>query len=51
MLFRIEDNQNVDSCHREYANPIDRCPQMPMSELENYIAEEIRKEVNNASSH
>lgn len=49
MLFRIEDNQNIDGCHREYAIPIEKCPQMPMAELEGYIAEEIRKEVNNAN--
>lgn len=48
MLFRIEDNQNSNGCHREYAIPYDKLPRMYISELERYLAEEIRKEVNNA---
>ena len=49
MLFRIEDNENIDGCHREYEIPFDNLPRMHMSELEKYLAEEIRKEVNNAN--
>lgn len=49
MLFRIEDNENINGCHREYEIPFDNLPKMHMSELEKYLAEEIRKEVNNAN--
>lgn len=49
MLFRIEDNKNISSYHREYEIPFDNLPKMHTSKLDKYLAEEIRKEVNNAN--
>lgn len=46
MLFRIEDNKNVDGRHREYEIPFDCLPVLKIQELEKYIAEEVRKEIN-----
>lgn len=49
MLFRIEDSENPYGFHREYSIPIEKLPRVKMDELEGYLAEEIRKEVNNAN--
>lgn len=49
MLFRIEDTENIDGCHRQYTIPFDELPRMRMSELEKYLASEVRKEINNAN--
>ena len=48
MLFRIEDNKNVDGRHREYEIPFDCLPVLKPQELEKYIAEEVRKEINDS---
>jgi hypothetical protein len=48
MFFRIEDSENPDGHHREYEIPSENLPKLKMLELENYIADEIRKEINNA---
>lgn len=48
MLFRIEDNENFYGCHRVYTIPYENLPVMRLSELQDCIAAEIRKEVNNA---
>jgi len=50
MLFRIEDSENPFGCHREYSIPIEKLPRLELAEVEGYIAEEIRKEVNNANN-
>ena len=50
MLFRIEDSENEDGVHREYSILPQDLPTMPMSEIEVYIADEIRKEVNGANN-
>ncbi|MFW2502373.1 hypothetical protein [Clostridium diolis] len=47
MLFRIEDSENPDGHHREYEIPYKDLPKLKLLELENYIADEIRKEINN----
>lgn len=49
MLFRIEDTENIDGCHRQYEIPFDELPRMRMSDLEMFIASEVRKEINNAN--
>lgn len=49
MLFRIEDSENEDGIHREYCIISQDLPIMQMSEIEGYVANEIRKEVNGAS--
>ena len=48
MVFRIEDNQNIDGHHREYEIPFQCLPVLRIKELERYLAEEIRKEINNS---
>lgn len=48
MLFRIEDSENEDGVHREYAVMPQNLPVMPMFQLESYISDEIRKEINGA---
>lgn len=50
MLFRIEDSENEDGVHREYSILPQDLPTMPMSGIEVYIADEIRKEVNGANN-
>lgn len=47
MLFRIEDSENPDGHHREYEIPYENHPKLKLLELENYLANEIRKEINN----
>lgn len=47
MLFRIEDTENQQGCHRQYIFPVEELPQMRMSEVQTYIANEVRKEINN----
>lgn len=48
MLFRIEDIENSDDGHhREYEIQFENLPRLKMVDLENYLAEEIRKEINN----
>lgn len=49
MLFRIEDSENLYGNHREYSIPEDKLPKLKLVELENHLATEIRKEVNNAN--
>ena len=49
MLFRIEDSENEDGIHREYSLLPQNLPTIPMSEIEAYIADEIRKEINGAN--
>ncbi|MBE6063573.1 MAG: hypothetical protein E7207_08520 [Clostridium butyricum] len=49
MLFRIEDNENLDGHCREYEISYDNLPKLDIEELENYIADEIRKEINNSN--
>ena len=49
MLFRIEDTENIDGCHRQYTIPAGELPRMRMFELEKYVASEVRKEINNAN--
>lgn len=50
MLFRIEDSENSYGCHREYSIPREKLPRLKVAELEGYLANEIRKEVNNANN-
>ena len=50
MLFRIEDTENIDGCHRRYTIPFDELPIMRMSELERFLASEVRKEINNSNT-
>ncbi|WP_141503267.1 hypothetical protein [Paenibacillus luteus] len=50
MLFRIEDSENSNGQHREYSIRKERLPQLKLAELEGYLAEEIRKEVNNSKN-
>ena len=47
LLFRIEDTENEQGCHRQYALPYDALPKLRISELDKYIANEVRKEINN----
>lgn len=47
MLFRIEDTENLQGCHRKYTLSLEDLPQMKMSEVHEYIAKEVRKEINN----
>ena len=47
LLFRIEDTENEQGYHRQYTLPCDALPKLRMSELETYIANEVRKEINN----
>ena len=49
MLFRIEDIEASDGHLRRYEIPFENLPRLKMPELECYLAEEIRKEVNNAN--
>lgn len=49
MLFRIEDTENIDGCHRQYEIPFNELPRMRMSDLEMFISNEVRKEINNAN--
>lgn len=49
MLFRIEDSENLYGCHREYIISRDNLPRLRFEELEGYLADEIRKEVNNTN--
>lgn len=49
MLFRIEDTENIDGCHRQYTIPSGELPRMKMSELEKFLASQVRKEINNAN--
>lgn len=48
MLFCVEDSENEDGVHREYAIMPQNLPVMPMFQLESYISDEIRKEINGA---
>lgn len=48
MLFRIEDSANINGKHREYNIPEKDLPELRVTQLESYIATEIRKEVNNS---
>lgn len=48
MLFRIEDSANIKGKHREYNIPEKDLPELRVTQLESYIATEIRKEVNNS---
>lgn len=50
MLFRIEDSENLEGCHREYSISEEKLPRLKVAELEGYLAKEIRKEVNNATN-
>ena len=50
MLFRIEDSENEDGVHREYSILPQDLSTMPMFEIEAYMADEIRKEVNGANN-
>jgi len=38
VLFRIEDTENQQGCHRQYIFPVEELPQMRMSEVQTYIA-------------
>lgn len=49
MLFRIEDSENEGGIQREYCIIPQDLPIMQMSEIEIYVANEIRKEVNGAN--
>lgn len=49
MLFRIEDSENCEGVHRDYSIELEDLPRMPLYELENYISNEVRKEVNGAN--
>lgn len=49
MIFRIEDSENSEGCHRQYEIPFEQLPQMKISELETYLSNEVRKEINNAN--
>lgn len=46
MLFRIEDSVNINGQHREYRIPNEYLPLLKKKDLDIYIAEEIRKEIN-----
>lgn len=50
MLFRIENTVDFDGLHRKYALSYEELPQMPLFELEAYVANEVRKEINNAKN-
>lgn len=50
MLFRIEDTENIGGCHRRYTIPFDELPKMRMSELEKFLASEVRNEINNSNT-
>lgn len=49
MLFRIEDVQSEEGRCRRYALSEEELPHMRLSELEGYIANEVRKEINGSS--
>lgn len=49
MLFRIEDTENTEGFHRQYELPEEELPRMRLSELDEYIAGEVRKEINNSN--
>ena len=46
VYFRIEDSANCEGIQRNYQIEKEKLPVMNKQEVENYIAEEIRKEVN-----
>lgn len=48
MIFRIEDTSNPDGNHRKYNISLRECPTMTLSQLNEYISNEIRKQVNNS---
>lgn len=50
MLFRIEDSENWKGKQRQYIIPLENLPRMKIMDLEQYLAEEIRKEVNNSTN-
>lgn len=50
MLFRIEDTENIYGNHREYEIPYERLPLLRLSNVEDHIAQEIRKQVNNSKN-
>lgn len=50
MLFRIENTVDLDGRHRKYALTYEELPQMLLFDLEAYIANEVRKEINNAKN-
>lgn len=49
MLFRIEDTENESGVKRQYTRSLDELPKMYLSQMNQYIANEIRKEVNNTN--
>lgn len=49
MLFRIEDSENYEGIHRDYYIETEDLPRIHMYELDKYISNEIRKEVNGAA--
>lgn len=48
MLFRIEDSNGVEPIEREYEPSLCGFPEMQYKELDTYIANQIRKEINGA---
>ena len=46
IYFRIEDRANSLGIQRKYQIPVEELPIIDKQEVEDYIAEEIRKEVN-----
>ena len=49
MLFRIEDTENIAGVKRQYTLSWDDLPRMYLSQVNDYIANEVRKEVNNTN--
>ena len=49
MLFRIEDTENIKGFRRQYELPEEDLPRMRLLELDEYIAGEVRKEINNSN--
>lgn len=50
MLFRIEDTQNSAANHRRYSLSIEQLPSIRLGDLDVYIANEVRKEINNTNN-
>lgn len=48
MLFRIEDSINANGQHRDYTIPVELLPLLKKKDVDYYIANELRKEINNS---
>ena len=50
MLFRIEDTQNSAGNHQRYSLSIEQLSSIRLGDLDVYIANEVRKEINTTNN-